>query len=214
MMETSLTDMKTVFPQASEPIQGIPTLQFIIEHLFYLCHCAQTQRSSASATMNLLFCTAPPDVYAFLTAEAYPATFAPFLPIVPDVPNYTACTNNNKRATVKAMHTFDKKMRADNVTMNTTIANVFLEALSSQVRASFLQQHLHKLNIVFVNMFVWFVARLRRRIAKQTVSAWWPTGIPPTVLTHFSSASSPAWRSQDAPTSQWPTATLSTSASA
>jgi hypothetical protein len=110
------------------------------------------QRSPASATMNLLFCTAPPDVHAFLTAEAYPAAFAPSLPIMPDVPDCTACT-----ATVKATHEIYKKTRVDIVTMNTALADVFLKALSSQVHASFLQQRLCKPNIVFANMFLWFV---------------------------------------------------------
>jgi hypothetical protein len=51
----------------------------------------------------------------------------------------------------------NKKTWADNVTMNTALANIFLEALSLQVRASFLQWHLCEPNIVFVNMFMWFV---------------------------------------------------------
>jgi hypothetical protein len=122
--ETSLADMKIGFPQALEPIQGIPTLQSLIKLLLHLCRCVQTQRSPASATMNLLFCAAPPDVYVFLTVEAYPAAFAPFPPIMPDVPDYTECTNNNKCATVKAMHTIDKKMRADIVTMSTALVDV------------------------------------------------------------------------------------------
>jgi hypothetical protein len=98
------------------------------------------QRSPASATMSLLFCAAPPDVYAFLTAEAYPATFMPFPPIVPNVPNYIACTKENKSATDKAMHVIDKKTRMDIVTMNTALPDVFLKALSLQVRTSFLQR--------------------------------------------------------------------------
>ncbi len=93
MMKTSLADMKAGFPLALEPIQGTPTLQSLIELLFHICCCTQMQRSPAPASMNLLFCAAPPDVYAFLNAEAYPAAFAPFPPIVPDVPKYTACTN-------------------------------------------------------------------------------------------------------------------------
>ncbi len=147
MTETSLTDMKTGFPQDLESIQGIPTLQSLIELLFNLCCYAQMQRSPASATMNLLFCAAPPDVYAFLTAEAYPTPFASFLPIVPDVSDYTVCTNDNKRATVKATCAINKKTRADIVTTNTALANIFLKVLPLQVHA----------NIVFVNMFVWFV---------------------------------------------------------
>jgi hypothetical protein len=179
MTETSLADMKTKFPQALEPIQGIPTLQSLIEFLFHLCCCVQMQRSPASATMNLLCCVAPPDVYAFLTTEAYPAAFAPFLPIVPNVPNYTACMNDNKHATVKATHTIDKKTRVDIVTMNTALANIFVKALSSQVRASFLQRHLCKPNIVFVNMSMWCVDHYDKTMAedhkanRQQIAANW-----------------------------------------
>jgi hypothetical protein len=149
MTVTSLADMKTGFPQDLEPIQGNPTLQSLIELLFHLCHCMQMQRSPASATMNLLFCAAPPDVYAFLTAEAYSATFVPFLPIVSDVPNYTVFTSDNERATVKATHTIDKKTQADIITMNTALAHIFLEALSLQVRTSILQWCLRTPNIGF-----------------------------------------------------------------
>jgi hypothetical protein len=45
--------------------------------------------------MNLLFCAAPCNVYAFLTTEAYPSAFAPFLPTVPGMPDYIACIDNN-----------------------------------------------------------------------------------------------------------------------
>jgi hypothetical protein len=62
-------------------------------------------------------------------------------------------TNDNKRTTVKATHVINKKTRADIVTINTTLANIFLNALSSQVRASFLQWRLCK-PIIFVDMFV------------------------------------------------------------
>ena len=194
MTETSLMDMKIGFPQAPEPTQGIPTLQSLIELLFHLCHCMQTQRSPVTATMKLLFCAAPPDVYAFLTAEAYPATFVPFLPTVPDVPNYTACTNNNECATVKATHTINKKMWVVIVTMNTALANIFLNALSSQVRASFLQQR--KPDIVFINMFVWFVNRYgktmledRKANHQQTAANWHPAnGFDTLVLCLFTGA--------------------------
>ncbi len=197
--KTSLADMKTGFPQAPEPIQGIPTLQSKIKLLFHLCRCAQMQRSPASATMNLLYCAAPPDVYAFLTTEAYPAAFAPFPPIVPDVPNYTECMDDNKHATVKATHSIDKKTRADIVTMNTTLANIFLEALSSQVHASFLQLRLREPNIVFVDVFVfvdmcvWFVNHHRKTTAedckanRQRMAADWhpPEGFDTLVLRLF-----------------------------
>jgi hypothetical protein len=38
----------------------------------------------------------------------------------------------------------------------------FLEALSLQVRASFLQRYLCKLNIILVNMFMWFVDHYKK----------------------------------------------------
>jgi hypothetical protein len=131
MTETTLLDMKAGFPPSPKPIQGIPMLQFLIELLFHLCHCAQTQRSPASTTMNLLFCAAPCNVCAFLTTEAYPGAYAPFPPEVPNVPNYTVCVDDNGRTTVREMHARDKKTRADIVTMKTALANIFLEAMLS-----------------------------------------------------------------------------------
>ncbi len=117
--------------------------------------------------MNLLFCAAPHDVYAFLTTQAYPNAFAPFPPKVANVPNYTACVDNNDRAAVCLMHARDKKMQADIITMNTALANVFLEVMSSQVRASFQQQRLCKPNIVFVNLFLGFANQYGKTTAKD-----------------------------------------------
>jgi hypothetical protein len=111
--------MKAGFPLSPEPIQGIPTLQSLIELLFHLCCCAQTQSLPASATINLLFCAAPRNVYTFLTTEAN--AFAPFLLEVPDVPDYTVCIKDNDRATVWATHARNKKTQADIVTMNSAL---------------------------------------------------------------------------------------------
>ncbi len=49
-------------------------------------------------------------------------------------------------------------MLADIITMNIALADVFLECLSLQVRTSFQQQRLRKPNIVFINMFMWFIS--------------------------------------------------------
>ncbi len=93
LIETSLADMKAGFPSASEPIQGIPSLQPLIDLLFYMCRCSQMHHSPASATINLLFCAAPKDVYAFLTKEAYPTAFVPFPAVVTDVPDFSSCND-------------------------------------------------------------------------------------------------------------------------
>jgi hypothetical protein len=117
--------------------------------------------------MNLLFCAAPHNVYAFLTTEACPNAFMPFPPEVPDVPNYTGCVDDNNPATVRAMHARDKKTRADIITMNTALADVFLEAISSQVCASFQQRRLCEPNIIIVDLFLRFVNQYGKTMAKD-----------------------------------------------
>jgi hypothetical protein len=92
--------------------------------------------------MNLLFCAAPRDVYAFLTTKANPTSFTPFSPLILDVPNFFACTNENKRATICKKHALDNKMRANIITMKIALTKVFLKCLSSQVCMSFLQRRL------------------------------------------------------------------------
>jgi hypothetical protein len=119
--------MKAAFPPAPDPIQEIPMLQPLIEILFYMCCCTQTHWSPASTKMNLLLCTAKPDLYAFLCLKAYPATFSPFPPEVAKVLDYNACTNDMECTTPKATHTLNKKMQADIVMMNAALTNVFLD---------------------------------------------------------------------------------------
>ncbi len=51
--------------------------------------------------------------------------------------------------------------------MNTALADIFLEAMSSQVRASFQQRHLCKPNIIFVDLFLWFVNQYGKTTAKD-----------------------------------------------
>ena len=51
--------------------------------------------------------------------------------------------------------------------MNTALANVFLEAMSSQVCASFQQRCLCKPNIVFIDLFLWFVNQYGKTMAKD-----------------------------------------------
>jgi hypothetical protein len=55
LSKTSLTSMKAAFPAAPDPIQGIPTLASLINLMLHICQCLQTQKTTASATMNMLF---------------------------------------------------------------------------------------------------------------------------------------------------------------
>ncbi len=158
LTETSLVDMEAGFSPAPEPIQGIPNLQSLIDLLFYMCCCSQMHCSPVSATMNLLFCAAPKNVYPFLTKEVYPTAFAPIPPMVLEVPNFSTCNYKYDRTTARTTHALAKKLQVDIITMNIALADIFLECHSSQVGASFQQQHLCKPNLVFIDMFLWFVS--------------------------------------------------------
>ena len=155
-METSLVDMKAGFRFAPKLIQGIPTLESLIELLFHMCQCAQTHRFSASNTTNFLFCACPRPIYGFFTADAYPDAFAPIPRDVDKVPDYTNCTDKNDRATTRVKHALNKKTRADIITMNAALTNVFLDTVLVGVRATFQQRRLREPKIVFVDMFEWF----------------------------------------------------------
>jgi hypothetical protein len=148
---TSLSDMKGAFTDGPKAIPGTPTLESLIQLLFHMCCCAQTHHSPASNTMNLLFCGCPQKIYPFFTSETYPYNgYAPIPPIVPDVPAYDTCNNENECATAKAKHAILATTRADIITMNVALVDSFLILLSAGVRASFQQtptptaQHHHR----------------------------------------------------------------------
>jgi hypothetical protein len=79
--------------------------------------------------MNMLFCAASPGLYSFFTNKACPTDFFPFPTKVDAIPDFTTCTSDNKRESLKATHARDRKTRADIVTMNSALANVFLANL-------------------------------------------------------------------------------------
>jgi hypothetical protein len=106
--------------------------------------------------MNLLFCACPRPIYGFFMADAYPDAFAPIPPAVDEVPDYTNCSDENDRATTCAKPALNRKTRADIITMNAALTDIFLDAISVGVYAAFQQRHLREPNIVFVDMFEWF----------------------------------------------------------
>ncbi len=134
LTETSLTSMKDAFPTAPTPIQGIHTLASLIVLMMHLCHCLQTQKTPASATMNMLFLAAAPDLFLYFTNKTYPSRYCPFLKEVDDVPDFSACTSNNERKSLKATHACDQKTQVVIVTMNAALSNVFLTNLPKAVK--------------------------------------------------------------------------------
>jgi hypothetical protein len=96
------------------------------------------------------------------------------------------------RAMVRATHTQDKKTQADIVTINTALADIFLEAMSTQVRTSFQQRHLCKPNIIFVDLFLWFVNQYGKTTAKDCEANWQRMALMGSMPSSF--ASSPELR--------------------
>jgi hypothetical protein len=167
LTETFLTSMKAAFPTAPEPVQGIPMLQSLIELMLHMCRCAQTHKTPVLKDMNMLFCAAAPDLYAFFTKEAYPTTFFPFPKEVEEVLDFNNCTNNNQHETLKPMHALAKKTRADIVTMNAALSDVFLANLPNSIRDGYNPIRMGSPNTVFLHMFDWFIKKYGVITAKE-----------------------------------------------
>ncbi len=151
--------MKTAFPTAPEPAKGIPTLQSLIELMLHMCRCAQTHKTPASKDMIMLFCAAAPDLYAFFTKEAYPKEFFPFPKEVEEVPDFKNCTDDNQRETLKSTHALAKKTRADIVTMNAALLDVFLANLLKSIHDGYNPICMGLPNTAFLHMFDWFIKK-------------------------------------------------------
>jgi hypothetical protein len=151
--------MKAAFPAAPDPIQGIPMLASLIDLMLHICRCSQTQKTPASATMNMLFCAASPGLYSFFTTETYPSTFFPFPNEVDAVPDFSTCNLDNEQETLKATNARDQKTRADIVTMNAALSNVFLANLPKAIRQTYEPICMKQPITVFLHMFNWFIEK-------------------------------------------------------
>jgi hypothetical protein len=179
LKENSLTSMKAAFPTAPTPIHGIPTLASLIYLMMHMCCCLQTQKTPASATMNMLFLAASPDLYLYFTNETYPSSYFPFPKEVDDVPDFSTCPSNNECKSLKATHAHDQKTQADIVTMNAALSNVFLANLPKVIHETYKPIHIKQLNTVFLHMFDWFITKYGRTTTEdreenqQRMAATW-----------------------------------------
>jgi len=107
----------------------------------------------------MLFCAASPGLYSFFTTEAYPSTFFPFPPEVDAVPDFSTCNSDNERETLKATNARDRKTRADIVTMNAALSDVFLANLPKAIRQTYEPIRMKQPNTVFLHMFNWFIEK-------------------------------------------------------
>jgi hypothetical protein len=61
-------------------------------------------KSTISKKMNLLYMAVDPSLYTYYSAnKAYPDDMYPFPDNVDEVPNFTACTNDNKCTVAKML---------------------------------------------------------------------------------------------------------------
>jgi hypothetical protein len=110
LTETSLTSMKAAFPTAPEPIHGMPLLPSLFLLMILMCRCSQTQKTPASATMNMLFLVESPGLYLYFNNKAQPSSYFLFPMEVDNVPHFSACTSDNEHESLKATHARNHKL--------------------------------------------------------------------------------------------------------
>ena len=169
-MKISLTSMQAAFPAAPNLIQGIPTLTSLIDLMLYICRCSQTQKTPASAKMNMLFCAASPGLYSFSTNGTYPTNYFLFPAEVDSILDFSACNSDNEHETLKATNSLNRKTRADIVTMNA--ANVFLANLPKAIRETHEPICMKQPNTVFLHMFDWFITKYGKTTTKDREENW------------------------------------------
>jgi hypothetical protein len=97
LTETSLTSMKAAFPTVLKPIYGFLMLASLINLMLH-------KKTPTSATMNMMFLAASPDLYSYFMNKAYPSSHLPFPKEVDDVPDFSMRTSDNKCKSLKATH--------------------------------------------------------------------------------------------------------------
>jgi len=95
--------------------------------------------------------------YYFFTTEAYPSTFFPFPHEVDAVPDFSTCNSDNEREILKATNARNQKTRADIITMNAALSDVFLANLPKAIRQTYEPIRMKQPNTVFLHMFNWFI---------------------------------------------------------
>jgi hypothetical protein len=217
LTETSLTSTKATFPAAPDPIQGILTLVSLINLMLHICRCLQTQKTPASATMNMMFCATSLGLYSIFTNEAYPTDYFPFTYEVDSIPDFSACNSDNERETLKATNVRNQKTRADIFTINTALSDVFLANLPKAIRETYepiRRNNRTQSSYTFLTGSSRRTAKQRLKIAKRIGNEWLPTGNPPTASSPLQRASSLTHPTQARHATQWTIATSSTLACA
>jgi hypothetical protein len=149
--------------------------------------------------MNMLFLAALPDLYSYFTNKTFPSTssYFPFPKEVDDIPDFSACSSDNERKSLKATHACDQKTQADIVTMNAALSDVFLVILPKAICETYEPICMKQPNTVFLHMFGWFITKYGRTTTKdreenqqRMAATWHPSeGFEPLAMRLFIGAS-------------------------
>jgi hypothetical protein len=103
-----------------------------------------------SKKMNLLYMAMDPSLYThYSTGKVYPQDMYPFPYNVNKVPNFTACTNNNKQIATKILHLILLKMHYDVVNMNAALIDTLLSLIPTAIKLLYEQVRMIDPNAVF-----------------------------------------------------------------
>ncbi len=78
---------------------------------------------------------------------------------VEEVPDFNNCTDDNQREMLKSTHALAKKTRADIVTMNAALLDVFLTNLPKSICNGYNPICMGLPNTVFLHMFDWLIKK-------------------------------------------------------
>ncbi len=145
----------------------------------------------------MLFCAALPGLYSFFTTETYPASFFPFPTEVDAVPDFSGCTTDSERETLKSTHALARKTRADIITINAALLDIFLAQLPKSICKTYQPIRMKQPNTVFLHMFDWFIGKYGKTMTKdreenqqRTAADWHPSdGFEPLATRLFSGMS-------------------------
>ena len=99
--------------------------------------------------------------------KTYPSDYFLFPDKVNSIPEFSACNSDNERKTLTATNARDRKTRADIVTMNATLSNVFLANLPKAIRETYEPICMKQPNTVFLHMFDWFIKKYGKTTTKD-----------------------------------------------
>ena len=83
------------------------------------------------------------------------------------MPNYTGAINANARAAIKTTHAMAQKRCNDVINMNTALSDAFLDLIPVAFKQSYEQIRMENPNLVFREMFAWFVTKYERTSAED-----------------------------------------------